>query len=135
MYLEATFDGPGEYPIRMRISAPALYEKNYDTDAVIRVEVADDGHVEKATGAIAHGVELRERLAAGQERSAQVFDFLSEARTLVETEYPDGVALLSAKTPHEGPKVGTEYYDALMREDLAALYEIRRRLGEAEDAT
>jgi hypothetical protein len=33
----------GEYPIRMRISAPTLYEKDYDTDDVIRVEVADDG--------------------------------------------------------------------------------------------
>jgi hypothetical protein len=67
MFFEATFDEPGEYPIRLRISAPALYEKDYDTDAVIRVEIGDDGPVEKDHR---HDLPRRgpARLAQGDER-------------------------------------------------------------------
>jgi hypothetical protein len=40
--------------------------------------------------------------------------------------------LLTALSPHEGTRTGAGYYESLVREDLAALYVIRRRLGEAE---
>jgi hypothetical protein len=60
MYFEATFDDEGIYPIRMRIRASALYEKDYDTDAEIRVEVADDGPVERVTDLIAEGAGIRD---------------------------------------------------------------------------
>jgi hypothetical protein len=36
-YFSATLSEPGEYAIRMRMSAPALYEGDYDVDGVIRV--------------------------------------------------------------------------------------------------
>jgi hypothetical protein len=89
MYFEATFDEEGVYPIRMRTSAPALYEKDYDTDAEIRVEVADDGPVERITDLIAEGAILRDRLEQmddGARRRALVA-FLFQARTLADADY------------------------------------------------
>ena len=99
------------YPIRMRISAPALYEKDYDTDAVIRVEVADDGPVEKITDVIAQAAPLRGRLRQLAERDQRItiMDFMAAARLAVAAEYPDGEALLSAPTAHEGPGVGVGF--------------------------
>jgi hypothetical protein len=35
-------------------------------------------------------------------------------------------------SPHEGERSGADYYESLVREDLAALYVIGRRLGETE---
>jgi hypothetical protein len=136
MFFEATFDEPGEYPIRIRISAPALYEQDYDTDATIRVEVGEDGPVEKITDVIAQAAPLRGRIRNLGERDQRVavMDFMAAARLVVEAEYPDGTAFLSAPTAHEGPGVGIEYNEALLRDDAAGLYVIRRRLGEAEDS-
>jgi hypothetical protein len=62
-------------------------------------------------------------------------DFLVAARQAVDRHYPKGVPLLTALSPHEGTRTAAGYYESLVREDLAALYVIRRRLGEAEDAT
>jgi hypothetical protein len=53
---------------------------------------------------------------------------------VVEAEYPEGVPLLSAPTPHQGPQIGARYYEALLAEDLTALYLVRRRLGQREGA-
>ena len=99
---------------------------------MIRVEVAEDGPVERITDVIARGWQLLRRLRdSPRDHSAAVFDFVKDARLVGATEYPDGLSLLSAATPYEGP-AGPAYYEALVREDLAALYEIRRRLGQAE---
>jgi hypothetical protein len=136
MYFEATFTREGVYPIRMRISAPALYEKDYDTDALIRVEVADDGPVEKATDLIAQGVTIRDELDQMDDRALRValMDFSVAARMLAHAEYPAGMPLLAATPAYEGPRIGPDYYATLLRDDIAALYVIRTRLAEAEEA-
>jgi hypothetical protein len=137
MYFEATFDDEGVYPICMRISAPALYEKNYDTDAEIHVEVADDGPVERLTDLIAEGARIRDDMDQMNDSALRValMDFSFGARQLADAQYPAGIELLSAKTAFEGRRTDRDYDAALLRDDLAALYTIRMRLGAAEDAT
>lgn len=56
-------DGWNPRTNRLRISAPGLYEADYDSDSLIRVEVVDeDGPIERLTDVIAQGEELRREL-------------------------------------------------------------------------
>jgi hypothetical protein len=92
-YFNATFSEPGEYAIRVRMSAPALYEADYDVDGVIRVEIADDGPVERVTDVIAQGAEVRRDLykASSEEHRHRsgVADFLVFVREVVGRDLPN----------------------------------------------
>jgi hypothetical protein len=78
------------------MSAPALYEADYDVDGVIRVEIADDGPVERVTDVIAQGAEVRRDLykASSEEHRHRsgVADFLVFVREVVGRDLPNSRA-------------------------------------------
>ena len=74
-------------------------------------------------------------LRALRARRISVPVLVATARDAVGRHYPNGLRLLNASTPHEGTRSGAGYYESLVREDLAALYAIRRKLGELEGPT
>jgi hypothetical protein len=138
LYFNATFERPGEYPIRMRISASALYEADFDVDAIIRVELADqDGDVERVSDAIAAGEQLRRQLETAQpgwsRPEPEVAAFYLKAHSAIPDDLPEGTALLNVPTSHEGSKVGADYLLSLVEQNLAVLYEVRRQLGRRRD--
>ncbi|MGH8572029.1 MAG: hypothetical protein ACREX8_05570 [Gammaproteobacteria bacterium] len=138
LYFNATFTQPGEYAIRVRFSAPALYEGDYDVDGLIRVGFAEDGPVERATDLIAEGEDLRRDLHTARSEESRhrvaVMNFMYGARQVAERDLAEAVPMLTAPAPFEGRQVGVDHLLSILEADLVAMYEIRRQLGRRESS-
>ena len=123
-------DGPGDYPLKLRLNSRDLYEELV-VDGMLRVEEADDLSVRDALSVlIDEGEEVLQRppdSRSGTSLRVEAMAFTMKAiGTIAELDQPAlDKRIADAILDHTGLKEGDDYYRALIATKVRVLYDIR----------